>query len=490
MRLLSPILRHWRNAPLRVVCEDDHRKWRGATMWVAARHLARWVASTTDAPHVGVFLPTSGAFPVAMAASWLCGRTIVPLNYLLARDELDYIIDHAEVDTVITASKMLDRFGDMPSGVTSLRMDQMNARGLPPMMRPVRRPDDSVAVILYTSGTSGRPKGVMLTVDNLATNVAQCARWADFTRRDRFLGVLPQFHSFGLCVGTILPFSLGCRVAYTAQFKVVRVLELMRSLRPTIFMAIPSMHNALLQAKSASADDFTSLRFLVSGGEPLPDAVYDGFAERFKMRICEGFGMTETSPVTNWTLPHEERRGTVGRSLDGVEEIIVGDDGTRLGPDQDGELRIRGGNVMKGYYKLPEETAAAFDEEGFLKTGDMARIDKDGFLSITGRIKEMLIIGGENVFPREIEEVLVRHPSVSEAAVIGMEDPSRGEVALAFVETIEGETFDDQALRSWCRESLAGYKVPREIRHVEALPRNPVGKVMRRELSPEMAGIT
>ncbi|MDG2422482.1 MAG: AMP-binding protein [Phycisphaerales bacterium] len=490
MRLLKPILRHWRNAPLRIVCEDDHRQWRGATMWVAARHLAKWVASTTDAPNVGIFLPTSGAFPVAMAASWLCGRTIVPLNYLLAREELDYIIDHAELDTVITATPMLDRFGDMPDGVTSLRMDQMNAKGLPPMMRPVKRPDDFTAVILYTSGTSGKPKGVMLSVDNLGTNVDQCRRWANFTKRDSFLGVLPQFHSFGLCVCTILPFSLGCRALYTAQFKVVRVLDLLRRGRPTAFMAIPSMYNALLQAKSARPDDMSSLRFIVSGGEPLPDAVYDGFAERYGRKICEGFGMTETSPVTNWTLPHEERRGTVGRSLPGIEQIIVGDNGQHLDSGQDGELLIRGGNVMQGYYKMPEETALAINEDGFLRTGDMARIDENGFLSITGRIKEMLIIGGENVFPREIEEVLVKHPDVSEAAVIGMEDPSRGEVALAFVEMIEGAQFDAGALRSWCRESLAGYKVPREIRHVDALPRNPTGKVMRRSLSAETAGVS
>lgn len=490
MQLLAPILRNWRNSPFRVVCEDDQRQWRGAMMWVAARHLAKLIAQTTDSPNVGIFLPTSGAFPIAMAASWLCGRTIVPLNYLLARDELDYIIEHSEIDTVITASAMLDRFGDMPSGITSLRMDKMNARGLPPMQRAIKQPGSHTSVILYTSGTSGRPKGVMLSGDNLVTNVDQCRRWAEFTSRDCFLGVLPQFHSFGLCVCTILPFSLGCKALYTAQFKVVRVFDLLRRCKPTAFMAIPSMYNALIQSKSAKPTDFDSLRYIVSGGEPLPDAVYEGFAERFGTRICEGFGMTETSPVTNWTLPSEERRGTVGRSLDGVEQIIVGDDGRQMPPGEDGELWIRGGNVMQGYYKMPEETAAAINEEGYLRTGDMARIDEDGYLSITGRIKEMLIIGGENVFPREIEEVLVRHPSVSEAAVIGVTDPSRGEVPLAFIETVEGAEFDPGALRSWCRESLAGYKVPREIRRLESLPRNPTGKVLRRALSADTEGVS
>ena len=212
----------------------------------------------------------------------------------------------------------------------------------------------------------------------------------------------------------------------------------------------------------------------------------DGFREVFGIRISEGYGLTETAPVTNWCRPEEFRPHSVGKSLEGIEERIVSEDGEILGPNQDGEIRIKGPNVMPGYFNRPEETAAAFDEDGFFRTGDMGRQDEDGFVYITGRIKEMLIIGGENVFPREIEEVLDKHPSVHASAVVGLPDDSRGEVAIAFVENEEGMDFDEAALRSYCREHLAQFKVPREIRHIEELPRNPTGKILRRALLPEL----
>ncbi len=487
MRLIDPILRHWTRRPFRTWAEDDRRCWKGAALWAGSRHLGKAIEDRSARPHVGVLLPTSGAFQMALAASWMLGRTVVPLNYLLARRELDWIIDHAELDLVVTAGPMLERFGALPSHVQGLQLEKQSFKGIPPLFHPLRRADSHVAVMLYTSGTSGLPKGVQLTVGNIAANVDQCVRWANFTSRDCFLGVLPQFHSFGFTVTTVLPMVLGCGSLYTARFQVSRVLDLLRRRRPTAFMAIPSMFNALLQSKAARPEDFASLRYLVSGGEPLPDAVYDGFAERFGIRICEGYGLTETAPVTNWTRPHEERRGVVGRPLDGVEEVIVDEvSGDRLPAGQDGEVRIRGENVMVGYYKDPDATERAFDEDGFFRTGDMGRLSDDGFLSITGRIKEMLIIGGENVFPREIEDVLRRLPEVLDAAVIGMPDPMRGEVPLAFVELTDdaGEVAPD-ALRKACRGALPPFKVPREIRVLASLPRNPTGKIMRRALSPE-----
>ncbi len=486
MDIARPILRQWLTHPLRTFVVDDLRSWKGMMLWLASQHIATAVSKVSTRERVGVYLPTSGVTPAAMAASWLLGRTVVPLNYLLSRDELAYIIDDAELDVVVTAGPMLKRFGDLPGDASIIKVEELPMKRLPRMRRIKPQPPGFTAVLLYTSGTSGRPKGVMLSNENLVANVSQCIRWVNFDKADGFLGVLPQFHSFGMTVTTLLPMTIGCQVSYTAQFKVSRVLELLRTQRPTAFMAIPSMYNALLQAKSATAEDFRSLRYVVSGGEPLPDAVYEGFKDRFKVTICEGYGLTETSPVTNWTLPEEERRGTVGRSLEGVEEIIVDDEGNRLGPGEDGEVRIRGKNVMSGYFKLPEATSAAFDDEGFFRTGDMGRIDEDGYLSITGRIKEMLIISGENVFPREIEEVLNQHPAISAGAVVGQPDPARGEVPIAFVELVEGAQFDPKEGRSFCRKSLAPFKVPREIRVLDELPRNPTGKIMRRELVREL----
>ncbi|MCP4498271.1 MAG: long-chain fatty acid--CoA ligase [Phycisphaeraceae bacterium] len=475
--------------PFREVAVDDQRRWRGATMLYVAAHLAKAIEAPTDKPRIGVMLPTSGLFPAALLAAWRLGRTVVPLNYLLSPEDLAFVIEDAGLDAVVTVGPMLNFTGQLPDGVTAIKMEQLEVKGLPP--RTKRRPmaDDEPAVILYTSGTSGRPKGVILTSGNLSSNIDQIVEWVKFDRRDVMLGVLPQFHSFGLTVLTLLPLAVGCRSVYAARFMPKRVLQLARTHRPTVLVGIPSMFNALRLAKSATRDDLSSLRFTVAGGEPLPDAVSDGFFETFGIRICEGYGLTETAPCTNWCRPDEYRAHKVGMAMPGIEERIVGENGEILGPEQDGEVRIKGPNVMPGYYNRPEETAAAFDEDGFFRTGDMGRMDADGFLSITGRIKEMLIIGGENVFPREIEEVLDAHPSVRASAVIGAPDESRGEVALAFVELIDDATFDDTSLRSHCRDRLPQFKVPREIRRLEELPRNPTGKIMRRALGADTAGI-
>lgn len=484
MRPLKPIVRRLLLNPTRVLAVDDQRSWRGIDLYVGALHVARAIAKASDRPHVGVMLPTSGLFPMALIAGWMLGRTVVPLNYLLKPEELAYVINDAELNLVVTVGPMLKMFGDLPPHVKQIRLNEMKFKGFPPLRLSKRRPDDFTAVLLYTSGTSGKPKGVMLTAANLAANVRQCVEWVGFSTNDTLLGVLPQFHSFGLTVLTLLPLSVGARVVYTARFAVKKLLDLMETYRPTAFIAIPSMYGALLGAKSAEPDHFKSFKYIVSGGEPLPEAVFSGFRERFNVTINEGYGLTETAPVTNWCRPHEYRPKSVGRPLPGIEEIIVDSsaDQRRLGSNEEGEIRIKGPNIMKGYFKLPEQTDAVFDRNGYFKTGDMGRLDADGFLYITGRIKEMLIIGGENVFPREIEEVLDQHPSVGASAVIGVMDESRGEVAVAFVELKEGATFDEKALRSHCRDRLAQFKVPREIKHIEKLPRNPTGKIMRREL--------
>jgi long-chain acyl-CoA synthetase len=482
MRTLLPIIRRILRSPWRVAVVDDQRQWKAIHLYAGALHLARTIEQTTDSPHVGIMLPTSGMFPMAMMATWMLGRTIVPLNYLLARDELDYVINDAEIDTVITVEKMVEFTGGLPDRVRQIRLEDMSFRGFPPLRRAARRPDDHLAVLLYTSGTSGKPKGVMLTAGNLAVNVQQCIEWAEFSRIDVMLGVLPQFHSFGLTVLTLLPLTIGCKIVYTARFAPKKILDLLIEHRPSALIAIPTMLNALLHAKSATADHFTSLRFLVSGGEPLPASVFEGYEQKFGITINEGYGLTETAPATNWCRPRNQRRGSVGMPMPLIDEKIVDAEGNRLPTNQDGEVCIRGPNVMKGYYKLPEQTRAVFDSEGYFRTGDMGRFDDDGYLYITGRIKEMLIIGGENVFPREIEEVLNKHPSVKDSAVIGVMDESRGELPWAFIELNDGATFDETSLRSHCRHFLAQYKVPREIRVVDALPRNPTGKIMRRQL--------
>lgn len=478
-----PIIRRLATHPGRVAVVDDNRSYRGVEILVAAMNLADVIEARTGAPHVGVMLPTSGAFPIAALACWILGRTLVPLNYLLKPDELQYVVDDSEIDLILTAGPMLDFLGRSPRVDHLVKMETLNLRRVPSPRWPARPDDESLAVILYTSGTSGRPKGVMLTHANLAANVRQVLDWVDFGKDDVFCGVLPQFHSFGLTVLTLLPLTAGLKVVYTARFVPTRIVQLFREHRPAMFVAIPSMYAALLQVKNAGPEDFASLKFAVSGGEPLPRAVAEAFRERFGVTIAEGYGLTETAPVTNWCRPEEYRAGSVGRPLPGVAQHIVDQaTGADAPPGAEGEVRIAGPNVMKGYFKLPEQSAAVLDERGRFRTGDMGRLDAEGHLSITGRIKEMLIIGGENVFPREIEEVLEEHPSVAASAVIGQTDPVRGEIPIAFVEMAEGAVFEEQPLLTHCRGRLAGYKVPRRIYRVDALPRSGTGKILRREL--------
>lgn len=487
MKPLRTILRSLMTSPTRVLVVDDQRSWRGIDLYVGALHVAKAIANTSQRDKVGIMLPTAGLFPMALMAGWMLGRTVVPLNYLLKGEDLEYVINDAELDAIVTATPMVDFVkstsgADLPASVTQIRLDQLSFKGFPPLRFSKRRPDDHLAVLLYTSGTSGKPKGVMLTAGNLAANIRQCVEWVHFDSRDILMGVLPQFHSFGLTVLTLLPLSIGAKVVYTARFNPKKILDLMKTHRPTALIAIPSMYNALLHAKSVMPEHFQSLKYIVSGGEPLPQVVFDEYRSRFNVTINEGYGLTETSPVTNWCRPCEYRRRSVGKPLPGVDEKIVDAQGNRLGPHQDGEICIKGPNVMKGYYKLPEQTSEVFDEEGYFRTGDMGQFDEDGHLYITGRIKEMLIIGGENVFPREIEEVLDSHESVHASAVVGVMDDSRGEVPVAFVELVESATFDETELRSYCRTKLAQYKVPRDIRLIEKLPRSPTGKILRREL--------
>ncbi|MFN7020078.1 MAG: class I adenylate-forming enzyme family protein [Phycisphaerales bacterium] len=499
--ILKQLLRHARKP----VIVDDQRTLKAADILVAALHTASAIEAAGGSRTVGVLLPTGGAFPIAALACWMLGRVLVPLNYLLKPEELRFVVEDCGTDVIVTAGPMLDYIRGahaagaptgpdapdhpwLPDGVRLVRLEQLAFRSMPDLRWPAAANDDDLGVLLYTSGTSGKPKGVMLTHGNIRANIEQTVEAIGVDDREVLLGVLPQFHSFGLTVLTLLPLSLGAKAVYTARFIPGKLLRLIREHRPTILVAIPSMYNALLHSRDAQAEDFSSFRLVVSGGEPLPRFVADEFRKRFGVTITEGYGLTETSPVSNICLPSEHRPGSVGRPVPRMLQRIVNvETGSDLPPNADGEVRMKGPNVMRGYFNRPEETAAAFDADGWFRTGDIGRFDDDGHLHITGRLKEMLIVGGENVFPREIEEVLNAHPSVKDSGVVGKADPIRGELPIAFVELVEDAegrrpAFNEKELLAWCRTRLAGYKVPDEIRPVEALPRNPTGKVMRREL--------
>jgi long-chain acyl-CoA synthetase len=346
---------------------------------------------------------------------------------------------------------------------------------------------DDLAALIYTSGTTGEPKGACLTFDNLARNAQACIEAAELTCESVFLGLLPQFHAFGLTATTIVPLMLGATVHYLPRFTPTAVINLIAEQRVSVFITVASMFGALAASKDARRAHFASLTHPISGGEPLSPKVDQVWQERFGVRICEGYGMTEASPVVSLNTRRHYRARSVGRPLPGVSVAAVDPDGRPLPPGHDGELVVRGHGVMRGYLNKPELTASVI-RAGGLWTGDIGRVDDDGFVYITGRAKEMLIVGGENVFPVEIETVLTQHPAIAEAAVIGVRDDLRGELPVAFVVPVPGVASPTEAeLRTFCRDRLAPYKIPRQVHIRTDLPRSPTGKILKRSLIPAVA---
>lgn len=440
--------------------------------------LAQQVDALSGRPRVGILAPTSTACAASVFACWYAGRTPVPLNFFLAPGELARIVRDADLDLVIT----IERFAPVANaaGLRTLVLgpDTLTPAGVP---APAAAPDE-LGVVIYTSGTTGEPKGACLTFDNLVQNVRACVAAVDISADDVFLSLLPQFHAFGFTTNTLVPLLTGATVHYVPRFTPLGVVRVIAEQRVSVFITIASMFGALAALKDATAAQFAALRLPVSGGEPLPARVARTFEERFGRRIHEGYGMTEASPVVTLNTPRAYRAGSVGRPLPGLRVAAVDEEGRSVPPGTDGQLVVRGHCVMQGYLNKPDQTAATV-RAGALWTGDIGRVDVDGFVFITGRAKDMLIVGGENVFPQEIETVLLEHPAVAEAAVVGVCDDVRGELPVAFV-TLNpaAPPASGTELRGYCRTRLAGYKVPREVHVAVDLPRGPTGKIAKREL--------
>ncbi|MCH8804490.1 MAG: AMP-binding protein [Planctomycetes bacterium] len=439
--------------------------------------LAAQIESQSEQPRVGILAPTSSACAAAIFACWYAGKTPVPLNFLLAPEELAKIVRDAGLDLIVT----IERFAPAVEK-TGLKLLQLSARSLIPGRRAAPEAAfEDVAVLLYTSGTSGDPKGVCLTFRNLLENAHACIQHARISPEQVFLSVLPQFHSFGFTVMTVAPLLLGATGHYLPRFSPVAVASTIAEKGVSVFIAIPSMYAVLANMKKADRDTYASITLAVCGGEPLPPRVAAAFFERFGVQLLEGYGLTETSPVVSLNTPWAFRAGSVGMTLPGIEITAVDESGATLPAGKDGELLIRGHCVMQGYHNKPDATAAML-RDGALWTGDIGHVDADGFVFITGRAKDMMIVGGENVYPVEIENVLMEHAAVAEAAVVGMTDEVRGELPLAFVILKQDLTTDETELRNFCRARLAGFKVPREIRFAKDLPRGPTGKILKRAL--------
>ncbi len=349
----------------------------------------------------------------------------------------------------------------------------------------VERSGDDVAVLVHTSGTSGAPKAAMLTHANLAANIDQAQGHPTVAVEpdDVVLGVLPLFHSYGLTAVLGLSLAAGAGVALAETFHPHETLELVARRRVTVVAGVPPMFAAWSALPDAPGDAFDTLRVAVSGAAPLEPAVQRGFRDRFGVALHQGYGLTEASPIVTTTVSEREpREGSIGVPLPGVEVRLVDRQGGTALVGDPGEIQVRGDNVFPGYWNDEEASAAVLTEDGWLRTGDLAVADDDGFLSIVGRSKDLVIVSGFNVYPVEVEEVLVRHGGVAEAAVVGVPDAHTGESVKAYVVPDAGAQLDEEELVGWCRDQLARYKCPAAVEVVRELPRGLAGKVLRRSL--------
>jgi long-chain acyl-CoA synthetase len=349
----------------------------------------------------------------------------------------------------------------------------------------VNRRDEDLAVILYTSGTTGVPKGVALSHANLESNARSAASLWELEREDWAVGVLPLSHSYGLTVMNA-GHLLGTRAALLRWFNPEEVLQTIQTFKAVSMSGVPTMFVYLLNYPEAGRFDTSSMRVWGSGAAPLPVEIVEPFEKKFGGTLLEGYGLTEASPVVSaHRLSGARKLGSVGQAIPGVEVSVQDAEDRPLPAGAVGEVCVKGPNVMAGYYRNPDETARVI-RGGWLHTGDMGRLDADNFLYIVERKKDLIIRGGFNIYPREVEEALYAHPKVAEAAVVGMPDPLMGEDALAFVVLKDGETATAEEVMAFCQTRLARFKCPKQVRFVGSLPKSPIGKILRKELRTQV----
>jgi malonyl-CoA/methylmalonyl-CoA synthetase len=437
---------------------------------------------------LGIFLANRVEFIDLVLACVKLGVIVVPINILYRQRELSHIVADAEPKLVVTT---LDSRSLLPEGAGFLDVDEVRAVASKPEVVPsVRLPldGDTPAAIVYTSGTTGRSKGAVLTHNNLAANALSLLTCWRITREDRYLAVLPLFHVHGLGNGLLTWLIGGTLMRLVERFDIERIPAICEEFQPTLFFGVPTIYVRLLELPDHLACQIgPRMRLFVCGSAPLPGHILTSFEEKYGHRILERYGMSET--LMNISNPYEgERRpGSVGFPLPGISVRVVDDEGHDVPDGAVGELLVRGPNVFAGYWRQPEATAQAFlppgVASGWFRTGDLAERAADGYYTLRGRRNDLIISGGFNIYPREIEELLLEYPGVHDAVVCGQPDKRRGEIPVAYL--VSDRSIDPGALEDFCRRSLASFKLPRSFIRVESLPRNAMGKVMKHLLPPE-----
>ena len=417
---------------------------------------------------------------------------IVPVNHTFTTPELTYIAKDSDAKFFIIKEEILLKLGHTEktlSELLGLTVFSLNEKLMKEIMASPRDDFDlvtdihDISTFLYTSGTTGHPKAAMLTHSNLITNVWQTKVAFEIVHDDVFMCVLPMFHVLACTICVLLPLFVGATSVVVEAFVPKTVINSLIENEVTMFTGVPAMYHVLVEA-AKNGVSFPKIRLAASGGASLPLEVYH--KTKKILPIVEGFGLTEASPATNFNPPSGvQKAGSVGPAFPEVEVMIADENDNELPVGEVGELLIRGANVMKGYYKKPEETAATL-RNGWLHTGDLAKMDEDRYVYIVDRKKDMIIVSGLNVYPREVEEVLYQHPKIREAAVIGEENKLRGESVVAYIVLKEGEIAYTKELIVWLKERLATYKIPRRIEFIDEMPRTSSGKILKRLLKERL----
>ncbi len=439
--------------------------------------------SVKPGERVGLWLRNCPEFVAGLLGILDAGGVVVPINNFLKPDEVAYILKDAGISVLITEAGSADAQSALRAMHPELKCWHIESFAELPAstdrVEDVGRGPDDLAVIIYTSGTTGRPKGAMLSHGNLLANVNSCRQVLAAVEADRFVVLLPMFHSFMLCVGIFLPLLVGGSFVLVKSIHPPKnvVQDIVRH-QASILPAIPQFFRSL----AAAAPPNLPVRVCISGAAPLPGEVLREFEAKMSMPLLEGYGLSEASPVVSMNpLTGPWKAGSIGVPIPDVEMSVQNELGELLPCGEVGEICVRGGNVMRGYWNNESETRRVL-RNGWLLTGDVGYCDADGYYFITDRKKDMLLVNGINVYPREIEEVLYQFPGVQEAAVIGMADARRGEVPLAFVSPQEGVVLEEKAILAFVRQRMADYKVPRRVEILPALPRNATGKVLKTAL--------
>ncbi|WP_027365794.1 long-chain-fatty-acid--CoA ligase [Desulfotruncus alcoholivorax] len=485
-----------------VIFQDDELSYKDL-----AEKIGRLAAGLKDldikqGEYVALLLPNHLEFTTSYFALNFIGAPVVPINPMLKGPEIQYILQDCKAVAIITIAPFAPLIDSIKRSLPHLRKviiigeqstpEQVNYSSLFAYDADLSRPSvdvEDISACLFTSGTTGKPKGVMLTHKNLVFDTEMVTKAIGVDHKERYLGVLPFYHAFAGTVCILAPACTGASVVILDRFMPKSTVECIKKHKVTIFPAVPAIYAAILQAaKNTDPNDFASLRMFVSGGAAMPLEMMRTLEDRYGIVVLEGNGPTETSPISYVNRLELRKHGSVGPPLPGVQVKIVDENDNELPVTAVGEIVVKGDNVMKGYLNRPDDTAACM-RGGWFHTGDLGMVDEDGYVYIVDRKKDLIIVGGFNVYPREVEEVLYQHPAVMEAAVVGIPDQMRGEVPKAFIVLKAGAEATPKELINFCREKLADFKCPRQIEFREELPKGANGKILKRVLKMELQNI-